>query len=100
MKQLLCYGDSNTWGLIPGTVERFPWGVRWTSILQEKLREYGINVINEDLKNLEGKFDVIILGVAHDCFKNIQVNDLLKREYGVVYDVKGVLDRNIVDGRL
>ena len=52
------------------------------------------------MKILEGKFDVIILGVAHDCFKNIQVNDLLKKEYGVVYDVKGVLDRNIVDGRL
>ena len=68
---------------------------------QGKIKEeYGINVINEDLKNLEGKFDVIILGVAHDCFKNIQVNDLLKKEYGVVYDVKGVLDRNIVDGRL
>lgn len=68
---------------------------------QSKIKEeYGINVINEDLKNLEGKFDVIILGVAHDCFKNIQVNDLLKKEYGVVYDVKGVLDRNIVDGRL
>lgn len=68
---------------------------------QSKIKEeYGINVINEDLKNLEGKFDVIILGVAHDCFKNIQVNDLLKKEYEVVYDVKGVLDRNIVDGRL
>ena len=37
MKQLLCYGDSNTWGLIPGTKERYPWGLRWTSILQEKL---------------------------------------------------------------
>lgn len=36
MKQILCFGDSNTWGLIPGTKERFPWGIRWTSILQEK----------------------------------------------------------------
>lgn len=57
MKQLLCYGDSNTWGLIPGTVERFPWGVRWTSILQEKLREYGINVIEEGLCGRTTVFD-------------------------------------------
>lgn len=37
MKQILCYGDSNTWGLIPGTHDRYPWGIRWTSLLQEKL---------------------------------------------------------------
>lgn len=49
MKQLLCYGDSNTWGLIPGTNERYPWGVRWTSILQEKLYEKDVHVIEEGL---------------------------------------------------
>ena len=49
MKQLLCYGDSNTWGLIPGTEQRYPWGVRWTSILQEKLVPKGIRVIEEGL---------------------------------------------------
>lgn len=37
MQHILCYGDSNTWGLIPGTKERYPWGVRWPSLLQEKL---------------------------------------------------------------
>ena len=47
MKQLLCYGDSNTWGLIPGTKERYPWGVRWTSILQEKLGTSDVHVIEE-----------------------------------------------------
>lgn len=49
MKQLLCYGDSNTWGLIPGTHQRYPWGVRWTSVLQEKLAPMGIRVIEEGL---------------------------------------------------
>ncbi|MDY4110811.1 MAG: GDSL-type esterase/lipase family protein [Eubacterium sp.] len=38
LKQLLCFGDSNTWGLIPNTKERYSWGVRWTSILQQKLQ--------------------------------------------------------------
>ena len=49
MKQLLCYGDSNTWGLIPGTKERYPWGIRWTSILQEKLGSTNVRVIEEGL---------------------------------------------------
>lgn len=48
MKQLLCFGDSNTWGLIPGTTERYAWGTRWTSILQEKL-EKDIHVVEEGL---------------------------------------------------
>jgi lysophospholipase L1-like esterase len=41
MKKLLAFGDSNTWGLIPGSTpyERYPWGIRWTSLLQEKLRD-------------------------------------------------------------
>lgn len=49
MKQLLCYGDSNTWGLIPGTWDRYSWGVRWTSILQEKLYPYDVRVLEEGL---------------------------------------------------
>ena len=32
MKKILCYGDSNTWGLIPGTQNRFPQNVRWTGL--------------------------------------------------------------------
>ena len=39
MKQILCFGDSNTYGLIPGTTnQRYGWGTRWTSILDEKVR--------------------------------------------------------------
>lgn len=38
MKYILCYGDSNTWGYVPlGYGKRYPAGVRWTSVLQEKL---------------------------------------------------------------
>ncbi len=49
MKQILAFGDSNTWGLIPGTspYERYPWGVRWTSLLQEKLQD--TRVVEEGL---------------------------------------------------
>lgn len=37
MKNILCFGDSNTFGYDMANDRRFPWGVRWTSIVQEKL---------------------------------------------------------------
>lgn len=49
MRQILCYGDSNTYGYIPGTGERYPWGVRWTSILNEMLGLEDYHVIEEGL---------------------------------------------------
>ncbi len=57
MKQIVCYGDSNTWGLIPGTQERYPWGVRWTSLLQEKLGTSGFRIIEEGLPGRTTIFD-------------------------------------------
>ena len=35
---ILCYGDSNTWGYIPGTIrERYEPDVRWTGVAQKLL---------------------------------------------------------------
>lgn len=36
-KHVLCYGDSMSWGIIPGTRQRHPYEKRWTGILQELL---------------------------------------------------------------
>lgn len=49
MKQILCFGDSNTWGLDGETGERLQWGVRWTSLLQMKLGGEQYRVIEEGL---------------------------------------------------
>ena len=49
MQQVLCFGDSNTWGYNPENGERFPWGIRWTSILQQKLADKEIRIIEEGL---------------------------------------------------
>lgn len=49
MKQILCFGDSNTWGLNGETGKRLPWGVRWTSLLQEKLGNKDYRIIEEGL---------------------------------------------------
>ena len=46
-----------------------------------------------------GAFDAVILAVAHDEFKELDVKSLLKPN-GVIYDVKGFLPRDIIDGRL
>ena len=48
MKNILCYGDSNTWGYIPGTSERLPYDARWTGRLQNALGE-SYRVIEEGL---------------------------------------------------
>ena len=48
MKTILCYGDSNTWGYIPGTASRYPRQVRWTGVLQNLLGEK-FHVIEEGL---------------------------------------------------
>lgn len=58
--------------------------------------EYGLEVVNE-LPNM--KYDAVILAVAHKEFLDMDVKNLIK-ENGVVYDVKGILPRDIVDGRL
>lgn len=49
MKQIVCFGDSNTYGLIPGTTGRYPWGVRWTSLLAERVCDQGYRVVEEGL---------------------------------------------------
>lgn len=60
-------------------------------------REYGLDIVN---KLPDGKFDAVIMAVAHKEFVDLDVRSVLKSENGVVYDVKGILDRQIIDGRL
>lgn len=57
MKQILCFGDSNTYGLIPGTNNRYDWGIRWTSKLSDKIRPKGYQVIEEGLCGRTADFD-------------------------------------------
>ena len=63
----------------------------------EVQHEYQIEISNT--LDATRKYDAIILGVAHKEFLEIDIPSLLN-ENGVVYDVKGILDRNIIDGRL
>ena len=58
--------------------------------------EYGIEVMNG--LPVE-KFDTVILAVAHDQFRCINIYSLLNNEY-IIFVVKGFLGRESVDGRL
>jgi len=62
-------------------------------------RLYGIELVEHPE---QGTYDTVILAVAHDVF--IQNQAPLPRSYGkdecVLFDVKGVLPRETVDGRL
>lgn len=61
-------------------------------------REYGVNVVN--LLPL-GNFDAIILAVGHKEFLDLDISALRSSSgASVVYDVKGVLPRDLVDARL
>ena len=62
---------------------------------EEVLKEYSI-VMTNSLK----KYEAIILAVSHDDFLSIDINGLKKFDRSVIYDIKSILDRSIVDGRL
>ena len=58
--------------------------------------EYGIDVTNELPTE---KFDALIMGVAHNEFKELDVTEFVKESH-VIFDVKGTLPKAIVDARL
>lgn len=58
--------------------------------------EYGIEIINVLPK---ARYHALVLAVAHDEFLELNINSLLLDNY-VIYDVKGIYDPAIIDGRL
>lgn len=68
----------------------------WANTLHVE-EEYGISVQNKLTPNK--KFDAIILSVAHSEFLKLDFKNIINKN-GVIYDVKGVLPRDIIDGRL
>lgn len=71
----------------------------WVDVEKVK-KEYGIDVVNENIALLEGQFDTVILGVAHGEFNSLDMRRFLRIDNGVVYDVKGILCGKYIDGRL
>jgi len=65
---------------------------------EDVLNEYGFPLVGKREIEADG-YDAIVLAVAHDKFREIDIASL-KRENGVIYDVKSFLDPGVVDGRL
>ena len=67
----------------------------WANPIEVK-EEYDIDIL-KSIDNL--KFDAIVHAVAHKEFESVNIQ-MLKNKKTVVYDVKGTLDKSIIDQRL
>jgi UDP-N-acetyl-D-galactosamine dehydrogenase len=65
----------------------------------EAQREYGLALLAQPQP---GTYDAIVLAVAHQQFRTLSAQDLRAwlKPHGVIYDVKHVLPRDVVDARL
>jgi UDP-N-acetyl-D-galactosamine dehydrogenase len=59
-------------------------------------REYGVEIANELPRDT---FDAVILAVAHDEFRNLDMNQITNG-VSIVYDVKGIFSEDMIDGKL
>ena len=68
-----------------------PW-----AIADEVRRECGITLADRP----DGAYDGVILAVAHEAFKTMDVRAFCRRDTAVVYDLKAVLSREVVSMRI
>ncbi|MDH5778947.1 MAG: Vi polysaccharide biosynthesis UDP-N-acetylglucosamine C-6 dehydrogenase TviB, partial [Gammaproteobacteria bacterium] len=66
---------------------------------EEAIEEYDLKLINEPKKNT---YDAIIITVAHDEFKQMNPEDVhaFGKSEHIIYDVKHILPKDQVNGRL
>jgi len=60
--------------------------------------EYGVDLMKDD-KQIEKKYDAVVLAVAHKEFVGINLNNFLVDKH-IKFDVKSVLPKNEIDSRL
>lgn len=63
--------------------------------------EYGLNVI-KSLEHLDRKYDAVLIGVAHDQFIELGIDEINKlcKENKVIYDIKNIFPKDVCDMRL
>ena len=59
--------------------------------------EYGIEIHSQI--SSEKQYSAVVLAVAHETFRTLNVRGIVGSA-GVVYDVKGILPKELVDARL
>ena len=82
MKEILCFGDSNTHGYMPGLGTRYPYDVRWPGVLARLLgAEY--HIVEEGMDGRTTAFEDAIqphrsaLGYLYPCLKTHAPLDLV-----------------------
>lgn len=70
----------------------------WASV-SAAYHEYGVDIINDKNNLGTTKYDAVILAVSHCEFNDLKYASLLKKD-AVLYDIKGFIPANLVDGRL
>ena len=109
MKRILCFGDSNTWGYIPGTRQRYAPDVRWPGVTQRilgdgyQLIEEGLNgrttVYENPCKPWEKGIDMLPgLLVSHNPLDLVIImlgtNDLVRTDaFGAAEGVRALIEK-------
>jgi UDP-N-acetyl-D-galactosamine dehydrogenase len=62
-------------------------------------QEYKVKTIR-DFTEINKSYDAIIVAVGHREFLELDYSSLKKNGSSVIYDIKGILDKNLVNGRL
>ncbi|MEO6150818.1 MAG: nucleotide sugar dehydrogenase [Mucilaginibacter sp.] len=65
----------------------------------EVIKEYHVNTVS-CIDKLSGSYDAIIVAVSHREFFDLDYNKLKKTPNSVLYDIKGMLDKGMINGRL
>lgn len=68
----------------------------WANCDDVKLN-YGIEVLSQISE--ESQYSAVVLAVAHEKFRELSIRNLVG-DTGVIYDVKGILPKSLVDARL
>ena len=70
-----------------------PWANR-----EEVYHEYGINAL-EEFPEIKHYYNAVVIAVAHKQFTYQQIKNICRKQC-VVYDVKSVFDKELIDARL
>lgn len=64
---------------------------------EEVQKEYNLELVDNYISK---KYDAVVLAVAHHAFHDIDLSLLRNGHEAVVYDIKGILKKELIDGRL
>ncbi len=70
----------------------------WANV-DEVRQAYGLDSSRELSAILQEKYDAVVLAVAHKEFKTLDISRF-RWDHTTVFDIKGILPRDVVDGRL